>query len=51
MNDQNNKSEPLSVSDTRANSLKSLTSGDLENPDNVNSYDTLDEPVIETIVK
>ncbi len=52
MNEPNNKSEPLSVSDTRENSLKNLQQSDLENqseePDPV--YDTLDEPVVETIV-
>ena len=48
--DRNNKSEPLSLSDTRATSLKSLTSEDLENPEYSHTYDTLDEPVMDTIV-
>jgi len=50
MNDNNNKSEPLSLQETRETSLRSLTSADLENPENIHSYDTLDEPVMDTIV-
>lgn len=53
MNDHfGNKSEPLSSSDTRETSLKSMTAHDLENPEDGSNpvYDTLDESVSETLV-